>query len=360
MNDKKLLDQAFAELINGKNPTSELPSALHSELLKKIASFNSELIQTISKIFNGQPDSEQAYTGTLAGAVNSLQTDLKHLTLQTSAAANGNLTQKIAFMGELASSFNKMINTLHETQRTIEYKNQKIEKTMPGEIALSNFTEVELIYYPLHRVSGDFVFTCHGENRQFSAFLGDASGHGIAAALITIITKIALETILPKDKPDEVMRELNSLLAVSVPEGMYLTGVLIEIRPDGKAMMANAAHPAALIQRADTGLIEEFSGTGLALGMFEDEIEKYTTTKLSLNRSDRIFLFSDGLLEMKTDNCFLEIAGIKDILSHCHQTNASLTEAVQAIESFVKKASEHCIISDDLTVLAIEYTGPRD
>jgi len=367
MSDNKILDQAFYELVSGKEPTGELSGELHTELLKKVAHFNSELAQAIIKISNGQLETEFDYKGSLAGAVKGLQANLRHLAWQTNAVANGDLTQKVAFMGEFSASFNKMVENLEENRRTIESKEQELErdlalaeeiqKTMLGEITKTDFVDVRLLYHPLHGVSGDFVFTCKSAEQQFSAFLGDASGHGIAAALITIMTKKALETILPQGEPDEVMRKINSLLADSVPEGMYLTGVLVKIKADGKVLLANAAHPVILVQRADSGLIEEFSGTGLSLGMFEEEIEAYSTTELCLNRSDRIFLFSDGLLEMKIDNDFLEIAGIKDILNRCQK--ASLAETVQTIEAVIKKSSATNLIADDLTVLAIEFIGQQ-
>ncbi len=365
MSDQEALNRAFSELINGRVPEEKLPTELLQKLLEQIAHFNAELAQTITNISNGQLDASVNYKGNLAGSVNALQASLKHLVWQTSAVANGDLSQKVAFMGEFSNSFNRMVENLRKNQKIIESKNRELEKdlalaeeiqkTMLGELAKVDFIDARLIYRPLHKVSGDFVFTHCSADRHYSAFLGDVSGHGIAAALITIMTKTALETILPNNPPDQVMRLLNSMLARSIPDGMYLTGALVKISPDGKMLTSNAAHPVIMLQRIDCNEVVKISGTGLALGMFAEEIENYSSNNQQLSCGDRIFVFSDGLQELKTNKGFLGIEGIQDII--CSSRQNSLSETVQLLDSTIKKAAEINAVSDDLTVLALEYTG---
>ncbi|EKD83282.1 MAG: serine phosphatase RsbU [uncultured bacterium] len=367
MNNKELIDQAFYELINGKAPTAKLPESLQSELFAKVAQFNTELMQVIMQMSSGQLETGINYKGPLAGAVKTLQASLKHLTWQTNAIANGDLTQNIAFMGEFSDAFNRMVDNLRESRKTIEMKNEELERdltlaeeiqqTMLGELARTDFIETHLIYRPLHKVSGDFVFTCCNSVQQFSAFLGDVSGHGIAAALITIMTKTALETILPDNAPDEVMRQLNTMLAESIPEGMYLTGALVKISADGRMTMTNAAHPVIIVQQHDSEHISKISGTGLSLGMFEEEIEQYSSSELRLQSGDRVFLFSDGLLDIKTDRGFFGIEGIADLLRSSRQQ--SLAATMQLLNLIVNEAAANNAVSDDLTVLALEFTGPK-
>jgi serine phosphatase RsbU (regulator of sigma subunit) len=365
MNNKELIDQAFYELINGKQPAAKLPEDLQTELFAKIAQFNAELTQVVMKMSSGQLDEQVVYKGSLAGAIKALQANLKHLTWQTNAIANGDLTQNIAFMGEFSSSFNSMVENLRESRKTIEMKNQELERdlslaeeiqqTMLGELAKTDFIETHLIYRPLHKVSGDFVFTCCNSGQEFSAFLGDVSGHGIAAALITIMTKTALETIMPDNAPDEVMRQLNSMLAESIPEGMYLTGALVKISADGRMVMTNAAHPVIIVQQHDSEHIRQISGTGLSLGMFAEEIEQYSSSEIHLKTGDRVFLFSDGLLDIKTENGFFGIEGIADLLRSSRQQ--SLAATMQLLNLIVNEAVVNNAVSDDLTVLALQFTG---
>lgn len=310
---------------------------------------------------NLQQDNFQA----LAGSVNALQANMRHLAWQASAVADGDLSQEVAFMGEFSNSFNRMVENLRKNQRIIEAKNQELEndlalaeeiqKTMLGEMVKVDFIDAQLIYRPLHKVSGDFVFTHCSADQHYSAFLGDVSGHGIAAALITIMTKTALETILPENSPDQVMRSLNSMLARSIPDGMYLTGALVNISPAGKMLISNAAHPAIMLQRIDSNEIVKISGTGLSPGMFAEEIESYSSSSLQISCGDRIFMFSDGLLELKMTKGFLGIEGITEAIRSSRKN--SLLETVQLLNTIVKEAAKTNAVSDDLTVLAIEYTG---
>ena len=367
MNNRELLDLAFHELINGRVPDAVLPENLHKALLEKVARFNAELIQTITQMPGATPGTESGNKNSLDGAVKALQATLRHLIRQTTAIANGDLTQNIAGMGEFSDAFNRIIENLRENRKTIGMKNQdlerdltlaeEIQKTMLGELAKPDFMEIHLIYRPLNKVSGDFVFTCCNSDQQFSAFLGDVSGHGIAAALITIMTKTALESILPDNPPDEVMRRLNSMLAEAIPEGMYLTGALVQICPDGRMTMTNAAHPVIIVQQQDSEHISKISGTGLSLGMFEEEIEQYSSSELQLKSGDRVFLFSDGLLDIKTETGFFGMEGIADLLRASKQ--CSLAETMQQLYATIAEAAGQNAISDDLTVLAMEFTGTK-
>ncbi|OGK08408.1 MAG: hypothetical protein A2W80_10130 [Candidatus Riflebacteria bacterium GWC2_50_8] len=367
MNSRELLDQAFHELINGRTPTVELSEDLHKALMEKVVRFNAELTQTIAQASNGKSESILDYQGSLADAVKAMLANLQRLAWQTNAVANGDLTQQVSALGEFSNSFNRIVANLRENRKTIETQNQELErdltlaeeiqKTMLGELARNDFIETHLIYRPLHKVSGDFVFTCCNNDNQFSAFLGDVSGHGIAAALITIMTKTALETIMPDNSPDEVMRQLNSMLAESIPEGMYLTGALVKICPDGRMIMTNAAHPVIIVQQHDSEFISKISGTGLSLGMFKEEVEKYSNSEIHLKSGDRVFLFSDGLLDIKTETGFFGMEGIADLLRTSKQR--SLAETMQQLYSTIAEAAGQNAISDDLTVLALEFTGTK-
>ena len=69
------------------------------------------------KIAAGDLTAEVDKRNFLAMPLRGLQSSLKHLTWQASQVAQGNLKQKVHFLGEFADSFNSMITALQEKER---------------------------------------------------------------------------------------------------------------------------------------------------------------------------------------------------------------------------------------------------
>jgi diguanylate cyclase (GGDEF)-like protein len=64
----------------------------------------------------------------IAAPLKSLHASLKHLTWQAQQIANGDYTQRVAFMGEFADAFNMMVEQLAERQKKLESKMNQIKK----------------------------------------------------------------------------------------------------------------------------------------------------------------------------------------------------------------------------------------
>lgn len=69
---------------------------------------------------NGNLDIELQAKGRMAGALKSLQANLRHLTWQTQQIASGDLSQQVRFMGEFAIAFNTMVERLKESRQALE------------------------------------------------------------------------------------------------------------------------------------------------------------------------------------------------------------------------------------------------
>jgi phosphoserine phosphatase RsbU/P len=125
--------------------------------------------------------------------------------------------------------------------------------------------------------------------------VADVSGHGVPAALVASMVKVAFAAEADRlEAPGVVLTNMNRTLC-GMFEGAYVTACCARVDgADRRVRYASAGHPPALLRRAD-GRVERLDAGGIAL-VFEPAAE-YSTTDVKLNAGDRLVFFSDGLLE---------------------------------------------------------------
>jgi diguanylate cyclase (GGDEF)-like protein len=107
-------------LTDGQVPT-DLPP-----ILAKNAQFN-RMIGDLSAIYvfsmelaNGKLEQDIKIRGKVAGALKSLQANLRHLSWQTQCIAAGDFTQKVDFLGDFSEAFNTMVDHLRQNREALE------------------------------------------------------------------------------------------------------------------------------------------------------------------------------------------------------------------------------------------------
>ncbi len=163
--------------------------------------------------------------------------------------------------------------------------------------------KVNVLYRPVNAVSGDIYNIRQVDDETIAFFVADAVGHGVPAALLTMILTNSLITadVLRVDgrgvpvrlSPPEVLSRLNQrLVDGSMHTGRFATGLygLLNTRT-GHVTVAGAGHPAPVIL-GRCG-IRELETTGPLLGVFPDaEFDCATTT---LHPGETLLLYTDGL-----------------------------------------------------------------
>jgi serine phosphatase RsbU (regulator of sigma subunit) len=130
-----------------------------------------------------------------------------------------------------------------------------------------------------------------------SVVLGDVAGHGLTAASITAQLRHALRAHLLRDRgPAAALEALNDLVARLLPDELA-TAVVAEVDPaTGEVAVATAGHlPVLRARDGEAGFLD--AERGPALGLLDEAA--YRETRLTLDRGDRLLLYSDGLLERR-------------------------------------------------------------
>ena len=211
---------------------------------------------------------------------------------------------------------------------------------------------------PAKEVGGDFYDFFLIDDDHLALVMADVSGKGVPGALFMMASKIILQSnAVQGGSPAEILTRANRAICSNNTMEMFVTvwlGIL-EIST-GKLTAANAGHEYPVIKRAD-GTFEVFRDKhGLVIGGV-DGIQ-YKGYDLQLHPGDKLFLYTDGVPEATDGDD--EMFGTDRMLAALNRHGADapneiLTGMHDEVEAFVGGAEQF----DDLTMLCMEYRGPR-
>jgi len=170
---------------------------------------------------------------------------------------------------------------------------------------------VETLYRSGSSVGGDFYDIIVLDRFHLGLVIADASGHGVAAAMLSVLFKLRLH-LTDNDNnvlmPHQVLKRLNrSLLETVSAPGTFITAVYVLLdRRTGKARIASAGHPPC-IRATPEGKSRLVERTGPALGLGENA--EYEDSTIQLEIGDRLLLYTDGLLGVGESYSSYDLAG---------------------------------------------------
>ena len=206
---------------------------------------------------------------------------------------------------------------------------------------------------PAKAVGGDLYDFFIRDNKLFF-IIGDVSGKGVPASLVMAVTTSLFRNIATyTEEPSHIVFAINQNLTANNDTGMFVTlfvGMLD--LTTGKMNYCNAGHNPPLILA--NGEVKEILGeVNIAAGVIPDF--EFLEDHLEMNPGDTIFLYTDGLSE--AENIDSQEYGEERVLQVAERTVSkpqTLIEVMtEQVQLFVGEAEQ----SDDLTMLAIEYTN---
>jgi sigma-B regulation protein RsbU (phosphoserine phosphatase) len=182
-------------------------------------------------------------------------------------------------------------------QHEMEAARQIQASILPGETPRLNYCKMVVKYLPMASVAGDFYDFVTTDKNGLGVFIADVAGHGVPAALVASMLKVALQSQSSSfNDPAAVLGGLNRIFCRQVT-GKFVTAGYLLIEPvGGTAIYSGAAHPPLLLWRAADNKVIEHEDNGLLLG-FRPE-EQYSNIRFKLSSGDRIFLYTDGIIEV--------------------------------------------------------------
>lgn len=206
---------------------------------------------------------------------------------------------------------------------------------------------------PCLALGGDFLDYLPRSDGEFSFVLGDVSGKGLPAALLTAVLQgiFAVESGLERSPAEAVIRANQTLIRKEI-HPRYATIFHGIVSPSGRLRYTNAGHCAPLlVTRSGT---QRLGRGGTIVGVFGDA--EYEEGSVTLAPGDLLVVFSDGMTE--AFNAAWEEFGEERLFAcidaHAERDPEALVDAMlAAVHAFEGDALQ----SDDQTVFALRYTG---
>ena len=184
---------------------------------------------------------------------------------------------------------------------------QKIYNTLGDSNTPLRNVEIANYYRSADMVGGDWFGLSYDEKRDWIyAMIGDATGHDMISALMTVATagavKGALETLKNVDM-NRTKEECLTILAGAINAAVYETGMKIERAMSmaflcidlgtGSAAYLNAGHCQVMVMSHEA--IHGILTPSPLLGLYQHP--QFSARKLQFDKGDTIFLYTDGLIE---------------------------------------------------------------
>ena len=222
-------------------------------------------------------------------------------------------------------------------------------------------------YEPLSLVSGDFFNFYHEGQNLKGISLFDASGHGVAASLVTMLAENVIqqtysEMLQNNQSVKECLKIINERFIEAKGEiENYLTGILLKTRenPDGSCtlVMSNAGHPYPLLYNSEENSVDEMLPTADMpytgpVGLSGLGVE-YSEMSFTMKKGDILFLYTDGITEMSNrEKLEFGLDIIKKTIEKNFEDSAEgiISKIMQRMEEFIADTPR----SDDVSVIILK------
>ena len=208
-------------------------------------------------------------------------------------------------------------------------------------------------YEPLAAVAGDFYDIVALEGGAVALLVADVSGHGIPAALIASMVKVAfIAALRDSTDPAGVLHRMNTTLCGTF-EGSYVTAGCAIVDPEAETVRyALAGHPPPLVVSPTGHHVRQLDERGYVLGMFPSAA--YTTATAPMPGGSRLIAYTDGVTE--TPDHGDDLFGLERLIAFARaerrQRAESFADALLAeLRRFARGAT---VPHDDVTILVID------
>ena len=207
-------------------------------------------------------------------------------------------------------------------------------------------------YLPLEAVGGDLYDIWKLDETHIGFFIGDVTGHGLPAAFVGAMTKMAL-AYASKASPAIMLAEMNDGMADLMPEGRFVAvAAAIYDTQTGSLKLARGGQPNPFIWRNKSQTAEVASVRGMALGMVTGI--QYQTFETTLEIGDKFIMLTDGITECTDMNG--KMLGEQGVLEFFKQSAKDL-RIDACLNHLLHLQDKFCsgrILKDDVTIIGLE------
>jgi sigma-B regulation protein RsbU (phosphoserine phosphatase) len=223
---------------------------------------------------------------------------------------------------------------------------------LPACVPKINNLSISAVYRPMTAVAGDFYEFIPADQERIGILVADVSGHGVPAALIASMVKVAIHSVIPcAHDPGAVLRGLNRVLSGQL-RGQFISTAYLWLDTGDRTMRYSAAgHPPLLRWRQ--GQLEHIESNGLLFGV-RQAYDDYPVCTMPLHAGDRFLLYTDGVTEPENayGDSFGDIRLEQVVRENQGRTPSELSD--EMLSAIRRWQPAHIPQQDDITLIVID------
>jgi sigma-B regulation protein RsbU (phosphoserine phosphatase) len=252
----------------------------------------------------------------------------------------------------------------NEQRRVRKFAETLRKSLLPPVLSPPDGLEAAEYYYTasVDDVGGDFYDLFPLSRTTWGFFLGDVSGKGVDAAVVTGLTRYSLRAAaVYDDDPVEVLHNLNTVLSQELGGELnrfctLIYGKLTRCDNGFDVHLASGGHPPPLLFYADGSAYYVDTIGGQAVGITNEP--HFVASQFVLTPGDTLVLYTDGLTEASTgvrrERYDDEGALLRFAKAHSPTTASAIVDAVSDLLEGLGSGVE-----DDTAVLALGVPRTR-
>ena len=312
-------------------------------------------------------------------AARGLTSTLTRLSAATRKIAEGDFAVRVdenagGEIGVLATSFNAMAaevsRLLGETAEKARMESElatakTVQETLfPAPVAQMGNVQIAGHYTPASECGGDWWYYCENGDKVY-IWIGDATGHGAPAALLTSAARAVASVINfgPNRPVGEALGILNRAICETSKGKMMMTFFLACIdKTTGEMTYANASHEAPYVLRngvTDPGRGDFENLNEVNNPRLGEQIDReFKETSIQLNPGDRIVFYTDGVVDVKNpeEKAWGERKFLKTLSTEM-TANQDATEALNGVVNILWDYRSATPLDDDVTLVMCRFDG---
>lgn len=230
----------------------------------------------------------------------------------------------------------------------------------PIKLPEDKYVTLDAKYFAADLVSGDFydVFRCNKDN--IALIIGDVSGHGVPAAMLTVFVNQTVRTLKDTEagimKPSTVLQNLyNSFNKTNFQEDVYIVMLCAIYNLRKRELTYSSAglnvEPLIITQSGD---VKEIKIKGFPICKLVEYYDgNYEDKTVILNPHEKVLFYTDGIIEARsTDGFFFGKERFKDLLRS--NSTKSCKELSNLISNSLFEFTHGYALNDDATYIIME------
>lgn len=261
-----------------------------------------------------------------------------------------------------------LTDKLHKTSQKAK-RFERISRRLQKDLAEAKSTQDRIFSSQTHAIpnfqltlkcefsnilGGDLYAVYPVDSSCYGILIGDVSGHGTGACLISMmILNLFITFSSGNPSPGAVVARVNRLSRQFLHQGKFVTLFYGVYNPESMQLRyTNAGHHPALVLRGNKAVLLPATG-GIPIGVLDTTTTPYGEDMFCLEHQDRLFLCTDAVFERRPDqpSAFQGLNGLASYLGRAGQQNSR--DLAEDIYDLCVTAARG-VLPDDFTLMIFD------